>query len=720
MFEERMEAAFRGLGVSTPHLLRPRELTTSMQQLAHVKGLAAWSEYATAAEIHRQLAQPTAEVDVRQLDGWAHCSARVGAALGVTPGWADNVIRRGLALRDRLPQVNEALRAGRVAPHHVGDIVSRTELVDGMPWSASVDGEIAEMLWRDGAWSSDRLRNMVDQVVFRHDPEGVRERRARAKDGRNFKRYATTDGMADVVASMTAENALLLEKRVQQLATQVCGNAPRTTPQRLSDAMFCATMDVDFLCQCGDSEGCEFARPHDSDGDSDGGTQFVVHVVMDQATVEGRANNAALMDGHGVISGDHAREIARRPNARLAPLGGELARDVLDQPSSVPDSAADDLHTPAAKELSPEELLDEIKRLVKAKEDAKRPPMKESDVHADENGARAEESSSADFDDSIDDEGHADHDHNRVDNDHLPQPEKEADSTHPADGGHAPEDVPPDNSSEAAESGHTDTAKASNTAASQAPASKVGLSEGPVDAHTEHPRTESTEPTGEDSQPNTPEPKPSAPESETACERPNRAERRRRRKQKTETALPKSQPGDAYRLSAALNRFVRIRDAYCTFPGCRRPAWKSEADHTDEYDHDNPDAGGQTCAEDTKCLCKFHHLLKTFGNWVDLQETDAEGRTRIVFISPEGVPFRGPAWSGEDLFPALLDMTWREPGPPRGAPPDMPSRRRTRLAEKYARRRAERNRNRRLLETPPQAPPPTESSTDLDGPPPPF
>ncbi|WP_246833272.1 HNH endonuclease signature motif containing protein [Williamsia sp. 1138] len=718
MFEERMEAAFRGLGVSTPHLLRPRELTTSMQQLAHVKGLAAWSEYATAAEIHRQLAQPTAEVDVRQLDGWAHCSARVGAALGVTPGWADNVIRRGLALRDRLPQVNEALRAGRVAPHHVGDIVSRTELVDGMPWSASVDGEIAEMLWRDGAWSADRMRNMVDQIVFRHDPEGVRERRSRARDGRNFKRYATADGMADVVASMTAENALLLEKRVQQLATQVCGNDPRTTPQRLSDAMFCATMDVDFLCQCGDSEGCEFARPHDSDGDSDGGTQFVVHVVMDQATVEGRANNAALMDGHGVISGDHAREIARRPDARVAPLGGELAKDVLDQPSSVPDSAADDLHTPAAKELSPEELLDEIKRLVKAKEDAKRPPTKEPNVRADENGARAEESSSADFDDSIDDKGHSEHDHDhdhghghdRADNDRLPQPEGEADSTHPAHGAQASEDVPPDHSSEAAESGHTDTAKAGNTAEP----------EDPVDAHTEHPRTESTETTGEDSQPNTPEPKPPAPESEAACERPNRAERRRRRTRKTQTALPKSQPGNAYRLSAALNRFVRIRDAYCTFPGCRRPAWKSEVDHTDEYDHDNPDAGGQTSAEGTKCLCKFHHLLKTFGNWIDFQVTDENGRTRIVFISPEGVRFHGPAWSGEDLFPALLDMTWRDAGPRRGAPPDMPTRGRTRLADKYARRRAERNRNRRRIETPTPPPPPPEQCAEHDGPPPPF
>jgi hypothetical protein len=374
------------------------------------------------------------------------------------------------------------------------------------------------------------------------------------------------------------------------------------------------------------------------------------------------------MDGHGVISGDHAREIARRPDARLAPLGGELARDVLDQPSSVPDSAADDLHTPAAKELSPEELLDETKRLVKAKEDAKRPPTEESNADAPDEAT--------------------------ADNEHHPQPEGEADRTHPAHDAQAPQNVPSGNNFDAGESGSTDTDTGKNTGAGE-PAN-------PADARIEHPPTESAEP------------------EEPSSARPTRAERRRRRKQKTETALPKSQPGDAYRLSAALNRFVRIRDAYCTFPGCRRPAWKSEADHTDEYDHDNPDAGGQTCAEDTKCLCKFHHLLKTFGNWVDLQETDAEGRTRIVFISPEGVPFRGPAWSGEDLFPALLDMTWREPGPPRGAPPDMPSRRRTRLAEKYARRRAERNRNRRLLETPPQAPPPPESSADLDGPPPPF
>jgi hypothetical protein len=390
---------------------------------------------------------------------------------------------------------------------------------------------------------------------------------------------------------------------------------------------------------------------------------------MDQATVEGRANNAALMDGHGVISGDHAREISRRPDARIAPLGGKLAKDVLDQPSSVPDSAAEDLHTPRAKELGPQELLDEIKRLVKAKEDAKHPPTEEPNA----------------------------------DNEQQ-QPEEEVDRTHPANDAYAPQDVPSDNSSDAEESGSTDTDTDTDTDMGTGTGKHPGAGEAtnPADARIEHPRSESAEP------------------EEPPCARPTRAERHRRSKRKTQTALPKSQPANAYRLSAALNRFVRIRDAYCTFPGCRRPAWKSEVDHTDEYDHDNPAAGGQTSTEDTKCLCKFHHLLKTFGSWIDFQDTDADGRTRIVFISPEGVRFHGPAWSGEDLFPALRDMTWRGPEPPRGAPPDMPSRRRTRLADKYARRRAERNRNRRPLETPCPPPTPPAPATDHDGPPPPF
>ena len=64
---------------------------------------------------------------------------------------------------------------------------------------------------------------------------------------------------------------------------------------------------------------------------------------------------------------------------------------------------------------------------------------------------------------------------------------------------------------------------------------------------------------------------------------------------------PLVHPGDIppeprYRPSAALADFVRCRDLTCRFPGCDRPAYLSDLDHTIPYD-----AGGLTHASNN-CL----------------------------------------------------------------------------------------------------------------------
>lgn len=656
MFEYGVESAFRGLGMSSPGLLRPKELVRSLQTVARAKGYAAWAEYATAAEIHRQLARPTEKKDLRQLDGWAQCSARVAACMNLTPGSADGVLRRGLALRDRLPMVNDALKSGRLAPHHIPDIVSRTELVDGMPWSLAVDAEIAEMFWRDGSWSIDRMRNMVDQILYRHDPAGVRERRERAKDGRSFKRYPGQDGMADIVASMTAQNALLLDNHVQKLASKVCPNDPRTKPQRLSDAMFCATMGVGFACECGNEE-CELTFK-ETNGTDDGPAQFVVHVVMDQATAEGRASNPGFIDGHGVISGDHAQDIAGRSDARIRPMGGTFEeRPTGNRPTCRDDASTNDnseqdergkgyevLFPKRDPEMSPEKRLAEWKRFGK---------FDERMAAAEPRGAQT--SSAKDS-------------HAEMATPETPEEFTERETT-------ATEEPDPPSIPE------------------PAPTKKVIA--------------------GCDAPPERPDPY-----RQCATTGSERVGNRKSRRSRNSKLLPMSLPSDRYRPSTALDSFVRIRDAYCIFPGCSRPAWRTDVDHTDEYNHDDPVSGGQTRPGETKCLCRFHHLLKSFGDWVDFQDIDADGRSRAYFVSPEGVVFSGPVWTGEDLFPDLVDMQWQDDPPPRSTVLTEPMRRRTRLANKHARRQSERERNRQAIENP--EPPSAAGPTENDGPSPPF
>ena len=70
-----------------------------------------------------------------------------------------------------------------------------------------------------------------------------------------------------------------------------------------------------------------------------------------------------------------------------------------------------------------------------------------------------------------------------------------------------------------------------------------------------------------------------------------------------------SAPEPRYTPSAGLARFVRCRDLTCRFPGCDEPADRCDLDHTIPY------PVGPTCASNLGCLCRKHHLLKTFWGW---------------------------------------------------------------------------------------------------------
>jgi hypothetical protein len=107
-----------------------------------------------------------------------------------------------------------------------------------------------------------------------------------------------------------------------------------------------------------------------------------------------------------------------------------------------------------------------------------------------------------------------------------------------------------------------------------------------------------------------------------------------------------------YQPSAALERWIRCRDLTCCFPGCDRPAWTADIDHTIPFNHDNPHAGGRTVPRNTKCFCRQHHRHKTFdggpGGWRDKQLPDGT----VILTSPTGRVYRNTP-AGADLFPQL-------------------------------------------------------------------
>jgi Domain of unknown function (DUF222) len=109
-------------------------------------------------------------------------------------------------------------------------------------------------------------------------------------------------------------------------------------------------------------------------------------------------------------------------------------------------------------------------------------------------------------------------------------------------------------------------------------------------------------------------------------------------------------PEPRYRPSQKLAEFVRCRDLTCRFPGCREPATACDLDHTIAWPQ------GPTQASNLKCLCRTHHLLKTFwrgvGGWRDRQLADGT----VVWTAPDGRTHTSTPGS-RLLFPELCQPT---------------------------------------------------------------
>lgn len=158
------------------------------------------------------------------------------------------------------------------------------------------------------------------------------------------------------------------------------------------------------------------------------------------------------------------------------------------------------------------------------------------------------------------------------------------------------------------------------------------------------------------------------------------------------------EPTPGYRPSAALARFIRARDMTCRFPGCDCPADFCDIDHAIAYPF------GPTHRANLRCLCRKHHLLKTFWGglrgWRDRQLPDGT----IIWTAPTGHTYT--TRPGSRLFYPTLSGP-DVPLPASRTPPQcqsrilmMPTRTRTRAQARQARINAERAHNLAELTTP--------------------
>lgn len=152
---------------------------------------------------------------------------------------------------------------------------------------------------------------------------------------------------------------------------------------------------------------------------------------------------------------------------------------------------------------------------------------------------------------------------------------------------------------------------------------------------------------------------------------------------------PCEQAEQRYRPSIALQRFIRCRDMTCRFPGCDTPAERCDIDHAVSY------PVGPTHPSNLRCLCRKHHLLRTFwtgtGGWADRQLPDGT----IIWTAPTGRTYT--THPGSRFFLPAWNITTAElPVSRQGAPLSanrgcmMPRRHRTRAADRAQRTKARR------------------------------
>jgi hypothetical protein len=153
-----------------------------------------------------------------------------------------------------------------------------------------------------------------------------------------------------------------------------------------------------------------------------------------------------------------------------------------------------------------------------------------------------------------------------------------------------------------------------------------------------------------------------------------------------------------YRPSTLLQRFVRARDMTCCQPGCDRPAEYCDLDHSIPYGR------GPTHPGNMKCLCRKHHLLKTFwagtGGWHEEQLPDGTilwtAPTGHRYRTPPGSRLHFPRWDTNTPAPSTAPATSTSGSSDRGL--SMPLRKRTRAQQRALAISSERARNIRLIE----------------------
>lgn len=215
-------------------------------------------------------------------DSWDSAAAEVAAVLGLSHGRACGQLHLGVALYRRLPRLAALFADGVLSYRIVAAVVWRTDLVQDADALGAIDAAVTDHARTWGPLSDHKLEQAIDAWVDRFDPGALRRIRSRARD-RNVEIGCRDDtsGTSAMWGRLYSSDAAILDRRLTQMAREVCDDDPRTIAQRRADALGALAAGGERLsCRCGDST-CEAAVTDAA------AASVVIHVLADAAALQG-------------------------------------------------------------------------------------------------------------------------------------------------------------------------------------------------------------------------------------------------------------------------------------------------------------------------------------------------------------------------------------------------------------------------------------------------
>lgn len=286
------------------------DAVNAMTFAARCEARAIAERLAAVARLYTIRKQQYVQAGYWRTDVFEAVGAEVSAAQNISRGRAANQVRMSVRLHQRLPRVAETFLRGDIDFRMVKTVLNCTDNVEDVI-IADLDEALAPKLIKWMRLSDKVLKDRLDQWVAKFDPAGVRVPPV-AKDNRYLDIEPHVPGTAFVNGVLSADDAAALKQRLEMLAATVCANDPRTRNQLMADAGGAlGRWETSLVCQCG-TDDCPAVTLRDS------AAQVVIHILAEQATVDGTSNDPGYLSGMGILPAEEVRKAAQ--TAKIRPV----------------------------------------------------------------------------------------------------------------------------------------------------------------------------------------------------------------------------------------------------------------------------------------------------------------------------------------------------------------------------------------------------------------